>query len=202
MRPAPTWLARRALYLIANSGPKTHHNSRHCCRRALPAGCVSSLDDSGEALRKLYALRSCGYASKCKACRNGSAHRHPPRGIKGQIKERIRFLARASLLVVDEIGYLPMTSGGNLFFQFVNARCEKGAMILSSNRSFAEWGEVFGEDVVATALLDRLPAPSSSRSSVLATGRANTLTLFPKTIAINARYAASKTPRTTARKKE
>ena len=46
--------------------------------------------------------------------------------------------------------------GGNLFFQLVNARYEKGAMILTSNRGFAEWGEVFGDPVVATALLDRL----------------------------------------------
>lgn len=76
---------------------------------------------------------------------------------EGQLKERIRFLARASLLVVDEIGYLPVTpGGGNLFFQLVNARYEKGAMILTSNRGFAEWGEVFGDPVVATALLDRL----------------------------------------------
>jgi DNA replication protein DnaC len=76
---------------------------------------------------------------------------------EGQLKERIRFLARASLLVVDEIGYLPVTpGGGNLFFQLVNARYEKGAMILTSNRGFAEWGEVFGDHVVATALLDRL----------------------------------------------
>jgi len=59
--------------------------------------------------------------------------------------------------VVDEIGYLPVTpGGGNLFFQLVNARYEKGAMILTSNRGFAEWGDVFGDPVVATALLDRL----------------------------------------------
>jgi DNA replication protein DnaC len=76
---------------------------------------------------------------------------------EGQLRERIRFLSRPSLLVVDEIGYLPVTpGGGNLFFQLVNARYEKGAMILTSNRGFAEWGEVFGDPVVATALLDRL----------------------------------------------
>jgi hypothetical protein len=46
--------------------------------------------------------------------------------------------------------------GGNLFFQLVNARYEKGAMILTSNRGFAEWGEIFGDPVVAAALLDRL----------------------------------------------
>lgn len=76
---------------------------------------------------------------------------------EGALREKIRFLTRASLLVVDEIGYLPVTPGGaNLFFQLVNARYEKGAMILTSNRGFAEWGEVFGDPVVATALLDRL----------------------------------------------
>lgn len=76
---------------------------------------------------------------------------------EGVLKEKVRFLARAALLVVDEIGYLPITPGGaNLFFQLVNARYEKGAMILTSNRGFAEWGEVFGDPVVATALLDRL----------------------------------------------
>lgn len=76
---------------------------------------------------------------------------------EGTLRERLRFLCRPQLLIVDEIGYLPVISGGgNLFFQLVNARYERGAMILTSNRGFAEWGEVFGGTVVATALLDRL----------------------------------------------
>ena len=76
---------------------------------------------------------------------------------EGSLRERIRFLCRPQLLIVDEIGYLPVVpGGGNLFFQLVNARYEKGAMILTSNRGFAEWGEVFSDSVVATALLDRL----------------------------------------------
>jgi DNA replication protein DnaC len=76
---------------------------------------------------------------------------------EGLLRERIRFFCRTSLLIVDEIGYLPVIpGGGNLFFQLVNARYERGAMILTSNRGFAEWGEVFGDPVVATALLDRL----------------------------------------------
>ena len=55
------------------------------------------------------------------------------------------------------MGYLPIDNrGANLFFQLVNARYEKGAMILTSNRGFKEWGEVFGDNVVAAALLDRL----------------------------------------------
>jgi DNA replication protein DnaC len=76
---------------------------------------------------------------------------------EGALRERIRYFCRFSLLIVDEIGYLPVIpGGGNLFFQLVNARYEKGAMILTSNRGFAEWGEIFGDPVVATALLDRL----------------------------------------------
>jgi DNA replication protein DnaC len=75
----------------------------------------------------------------------------------GALRERIRYYCRFALLIVDEIGYLPVTpGGGNLFFQLVNARYEKGAMILTSNRGFAEWGDIFGDSVVATALLDRL----------------------------------------------
>ncbi|MBC2663869.1 ATP-binding protein [Novosphingobium flavum] len=75
----------------------------------------------------------------------------------GRLPERLRFFNRNTLLIVDEIGYLPVTPGGaNLFFQLVNSRYEKGAMILTSNRGFAEWGDVFGDPVVATALLDRL----------------------------------------------
>lgn len=67
------------------------------------------------------------------------------------------FSFQPSLLIIDEIGYLPVIpGGGNLFFQLVNARYEKGAMILTSNRGFAEWGDIFGSPVVATALLDRL----------------------------------------------
>jgi DNA replication protein DnaC len=76
---------------------------------------------------------------------------------EGRLVEKIRFYSRASLLIIDEIGYLPIGNGGaNLFFQLVNARYEKSAMILTSNRGFAEWGDVFGDPVVATALLDRL----------------------------------------------
>ena len=76
---------------------------------------------------------------------------------EGSLRERIRFLCRPQLLIVDEIGYLPVIpNGGNLFFQLVNARYEKVAMILTTNRGFSEWAEVFSDPVVASALLDRL----------------------------------------------
>ncbi len=76
---------------------------------------------------------------------------------EGRLGEKIRFYSRASLLLIDEIDYLPFGIGGGiLFFQLVSARCEKDAMILTSHRGFAEWGDVFGDPIVKTALLDRL----------------------------------------------
>ena len=76
---------------------------------------------------------------------------------EGNLVTRVRYFNRAALLIVDEVGYLPISpSGANLFFQLVNSRYEKGAMILTSNRGFKEWGEVFGDNVIAAALLDRL----------------------------------------------
>ena len=74
-----------------------------------------------------------------------------------RLADKLRFYTRTALLIVDEIGYVSIDpDGANLFFQLVNARYEKGAMILTSNRGFAEWGDLFGDPVVATALLDRL----------------------------------------------
>ena len=76
---------------------------------------------------------------------------------EGKLAQRIAFITRPALLIIDEVGYLPVQKGGaNLFFQLVNARYERGAVILTSNRGFSEWGEVFGDTVVAAALLDRL----------------------------------------------
>lgn len=76
---------------------------------------------------------------------------------EGQLDQRIRFLARYALLIVDEVGFLPLAKGGaELFFQLVNVRYEKGSMILTSNRGFKDWGEIFGDNVIAAALLDRL----------------------------------------------
>ena len=78
-------------------------------------------------------------------------------GHEGKLTQRIAFITRPALLIIDEVGYLPVQKGGaNLFFQLVNARYERGAIILTSNRGFSEWGEVFGGVIVVAALLDRL----------------------------------------------
>jgi len=66
------------------------------------------------------------------------------------LNERLATLRQPSLLIVDEIGYLPVTSNGaNLFFQLVNARYERNSTVLTSNKSFKEWGDIFGDSVVA-----------------------------------------------------
>ncbi|MBP2316835.1 transposase [Azospirillum soli] len=66
-------------------------------------------------------------------------------------------LARLDLLVLDELGYLPFAqAGGQLLFHLILRRYEKGAMLVTSNRAVGEWGSVFGDPVVATAILDRL----------------------------------------------
>jgi len=63
----------------------------------------------------------------------------------------------SSLVVVDEVGYLPVDSReAYLFFQFVSHRYEKNSTIITSNKSFADWQELFGDAVIATAILDRL----------------------------------------------
>jgi len=75
----------------------------------------------------------------------------------GRLRERMNFLATASLLVVDEVGYLPIGQNGtNLFFQLVNRRYERNSTVLTSNKSFKEWGEIFGDAAAAAAILDRL----------------------------------------------
>jgi DNA replication protein DnaC len=75
----------------------------------------------------------------------------------GRLTHRLKTLTYPSLIVVDEIGYLPISrTGAMLFFQLMSRRYERASTILTSNKSFEEWGEVFGDDVMATALIDRL----------------------------------------------
>src|ERR1700756_5457915 len=75
----------------------------------------------------------------------------------GQLKRRLAVLTHPSLLVVDEIGYLPIDhSGAVLFFQLMNRRYENASTVLTSNKGFEEWGEVLGDDVMAAALIDRV----------------------------------------------
>ena len=76
---------------------------------------------------------------------------------EGRLEERLKLLTQPQLLIVDEIGYLPLDrQGANLFFQLVSRRYERGSIIITSNQSLGAWGEVFGDAVIASAILDRL----------------------------------------------
>ena len=76
---------------------------------------------------------------------------------EGRLEERLTHFAKPKLLIVDELGYLPFQpDAAHLFFQLVSRRYERGAMLVTSNRPVGEWGSVFGDAVVATAILDRL----------------------------------------------
>ncbi len=75
----------------------------------------------------------------------------------GKLLHRMKTLTYPSLLVVDEIGYLPVTRTGAMhFFQLMSRRYEHASTVLTSNKSFEEWGEIFGDEVMAAALIDRL----------------------------------------------
>ena len=74
-----------------------------------------------------------------------------------RLDKTLQQLSYPKLLILDEIGYLPMTRDqASLFFQLVTRRYEKASLILTSNKSFADWGEILGDSVMATAILDRL----------------------------------------------
>jgi len=75
----------------------------------------------------------------------------------GRLQTELIRLGRYPLVVVDEVGYIPFEpEAANLFFQLVSNRYERASLIVTSNKPFGRWGEVFGDDVVAAAMIDRL----------------------------------------------
>ena len=75
----------------------------------------------------------------------------------GTLQHRLKTLGFSTLMIVDEIGYLPISrTGAMLFFQVMARRYERASTILTSNKTFEEWGEIFGDEVMAAALIDRL----------------------------------------------
>jgi DNA replication protein DnaC len=76
---------------------------------------------------------------------------------ENRLEERLKQYSVPKLLIIDEIGYIPIDRhGAHLFFQLISRRYERGAIILTSNQSFGQWAEVFGDPIIATAILDRL----------------------------------------------
>jgi DNA replication protein DnaC len=75
----------------------------------------------------------------------------------GQLGDKLGYYAKPKLLVIDELGYLPFEKrSAHLFFQLVARRYERGSMLITTNQLVAQWGVVFGDDVLAAAILDRL----------------------------------------------
>ena len=76
---------------------------------------------------------------------------------ENRLDQKLKQLIQPRFLIIDEIGYLPIERlGANLFFQLVSRRYERGSILITSNQSLAGWGQVFGDQVIATAILDRL----------------------------------------------
>jgi DNA replication protein DnaC len=76
---------------------------------------------------------------------------------EGVLAEKLTEFSKPRLLIIDELGYLPFERrAAHLFFQMVNRRYEKGSLLITTNQRVSEWGAVFGDEVLATAILDRL----------------------------------------------
>jgi DNA replication protein DnaC len=76
---------------------------------------------------------------------------------ENRLDEDLKRLCGPKLLIIDELGYLPLgRNGANLIFQLVSRRYERGALLITSNKSFGLWGEVFGDNMLAAAILDRV----------------------------------------------
>lgn len=79
------------------------------------------------------------------------AHSH------NRLDEKLKTLAKYKLLIIDEVGYLPIDpEGANMLFQLINKRYEKNSTIITTNKQFSKWGELFGDSMIANAILDRL----------------------------------------------
>ena len=77
--------------------------------------------------------------------------------LENRLEQRLRHFLSYSVLIIDEVGYLPLDiEASNLLFQLIAKRYEKKTTIITTNKNFSEWGDVFGDNVLANAILDRL----------------------------------------------
>ena len=76
---------------------------------------------------------------------------------QNRLDDKLRTLSKYKLLIIDEVGYLPIDiEAANMLFQLINKRYEKNSTIITTNKPFAKWGELFGDNMIANAILDRL----------------------------------------------
>jgi DNA replication protein DnaC len=105
------------------------------------------------------------------------------------LAEKLTEYSKARLLIIDELGYLPFERrAAHLFFQLVNRRYEKGSLLVTTNQRVSEWGNVFGDEVLATAILDRLLHHSHT---ILITGESYRLREKRKSGLIRSRLASA-----------
>lgn len=107
---------------------------------------------TGLGIRACQAGHRVGFATAAEwVARLHEAHR------AGTLQPELVRLGRIPLLIIDEVGYIPFEAeAANLFFQLVSSRYERASLIVTSNMPFGRWGEVFGDEVVAAAMIDRL----------------------------------------------
>ena len=117
-----------------------------------PPGTGTTHLATGLAIRACQAGHRVAFATAAEwVARLGEAHH------AGRLQAELVRLGRYPLLVVDEVGYIPFEpEAANLFFQLVSSRYERASLIVTSNKPFGRWGEVFGDEVVAAAMIDRL----------------------------------------------
>lgn len=77
--------------------------------------------------------------------------------IENRLEQRLKFFCKYKLLIIDEVGFLPLDiESSNLFFQLIARRYEKTSTFITTNKPLSKWGEIFGDPVLANAILDRL----------------------------------------------
>lgn len=77
--------------------------------------------------------------------------------LQNRLEDKLKTLAKYKVLIIDEVGYLPIdVEAANMLFQLINKRYEKTSTIITTNKPFSEWGELFGDSMIANAILDRL----------------------------------------------
>lgn len=102
-----------------------------------------------------------------KACHNGYSvyfdtaigwlHRLTEADSQGRLATELKRIRKYKLIIIDEVGYIPFDADtANLFFQLISSRYEQGSVIVTSNLEFGRWGETLGDDVIASATIDRL----------------------------------------------
>ena len=103
------------------------------------------------------AIRACQAGHRVQFATAADWVAHLAEAHHGRLQTELTRLGRYPLLVIDEVGYIPFEpEAANLFFQLVSSRYERASLIVTSNKVFGRWGEVFGDDVVAAAMIDRL----------------------------------------------